>query len=284
MIYIEILIKKGYKVFKFFSDNCAGQNKNRYLFAMYTWLAVRYGVTITHTYYEPGHTQMPADSIHARIEKSTAKKDIYEFEDWVEAIENAKVVVPPYQVHRLDQKSIITFKPLVKMQNWEVDLKREPIRWKKVREVHVNGLEGNLVRVKYEYEGEFVTMSPNKRGHPVNLKSYQPPLAYTSKIPLSNNTIKDLTWLCDNMHVPLNKQGFLRGVLSAVDPCLEEDMTDVEFETDEEICTEDFDKVKQKEIEEENDESGDDEEDESGDEDGDEDGDEEEEVGSQEED
>ena len=81
---------------------------------------------------------MEADSIHARIEKVTEKEDIYDFDTWVEWIENAKETLPKYRVKRLNKNSIFTFKKLVSMQNWDVDLKRQPITWKKVKEIHRN--------------------------------------------------------------------------------------------------------------------------------------------------
>ncbi|KAE8749137.1 hypothetical protein FOCC_FOCC004043 [Frankliniella occidentalis] len=91
---VQKLVKQGYTDIRFYSDNCAGQNKNRFLFAMYLHLCVKYSIKITHRYLEPGHTQMEADSIHANIERSTEKKDIFDFDGWVEAIEAAKEAFP----------------------------------------------------------------------------------------------------------------------------------------------------------------------------------------------
>ncbi|KAE8742503.1 hypothetical protein FOCC_FOCC011969 [Frankliniella occidentalis] len=191
----------------------------------------------------PGHTQMEADSIHARIEKVTEKEDIYDFDSWVKWIEGAKAELPMYRVKTLNKTSIFSFKNLVDMQNWDIDLKRQPIKWRKVRELHINGQEGNIVRIKYEFDSEqYISMSPNKAGRPINLKNFQPPPAYESAIPLSANTIKDLTWLCDNNHVPVQKQAFLRDVLSGVEPAIEEEqVSDIEYESDEELCHDDED-------------------------------------------
>ncbi|KAE8749138.1 hypothetical protein FOCC_FOCC004044 [Frankliniella occidentalis] len=122
------------------------------------------------------------------------------------------------------------------MQNWEYDLKHQSIKWKKVKEIFINGQEGSIVRVKYDFDSDYVTMSSNKKGRPVNLKAYEPPLAYTGSIPLSTNTIKDLTYLCDNLHVALEKQTFLRSVLSGINPVEEEVVSDLEFDSDEEMC------------------------------------------------
>ena len=237
--YIELLVSKGHKDLRFYSDNCAGQNKNRFLFAMYLFACNKYEIKITHRYLEPGHTQMEADSIHGNIERATELKDLYDFQDWVDAITETKEELPKYEVKLLSQKSIVSFKDLVKMQNWDSDLKRTSVTWKKVKEICINGLEGNLVRVKYDYSSEsYVTMCTNKPGRPVNLKTFKPPLAYDNSIPLSSNTIKDLTYLCDNFHVPLHKQTFLRNVLEGVNPVEEEEISDIEYDTDEEVCQE----------------------------------------------
>lgn len=240
LLYLEHLIGLGFKTFKLWSDNCAGQNKNRNLFAMYLYVASKYSVEITHRYLEPGHTQMEVDSIHANIERASEMKDIFDFNEWVDVIEGAKNELPKYVVKKLNKDNIVSFKSVVKRQNWEMDLKHERIKWTKVKELHVTGKDPNLVRLKYEYNQEsYVTLSVNKRGHPINLESFQPPLAYDAHIPLKENTIQDLTWLCENFHIPINKQDFIRNVLQGVYPVEEEDVSDMEFDSDEERCQED---------------------------------------------
>ena len=184
---------------------------------------------------------METDNIHGNIERATELVDMFDFQDWVDAITETKETLPKYNVKLLNQKSIYTFKPLVQKQNWSLDTERNNVTWKKVKEIHVNAEEGNLIRVKYDYDGDYVTMKVNKPGHPVVLKTYQPPAAYEGNIPLSANTVKDLTYLCDNFHIPLNKQKFIRDVLLGVTPVEEEVVSDVEYNTDEEICNEESD-------------------------------------------
>ena len=48
--------------------------------------------------------------------------------------------------------------------------------------------------------------------------------------------------MCDNNHIPINKQAFIRSVLSVVNPVVEEEFSDLEFESDEELCHEDPEK------------------------------------------
>lgn len=234
LLYIQKLVRQGYKDIRFWSDNCGGQNKNRFIYAMYEYAAVKYGVKITHRYLETGHTQMEVDSIHARIERATEKEDIYDFDTWVEYIEKAKEELPMYRVKLLYKTNIFSFVSLVEKQNWDKDLQRKPITIKKIKELYVDGREGNLIRMKYDYDSvSYVTLSPNQPGRPVNLKTFQPPQAYGSAIPLSATTIKHLTWLCNKNYVPVLKQKFLRDVLAGVEPVDEEVVSDVDYDTEE---------------------------------------------------
>jgi hypothetical protein len=50
-------VAKGVTEFALFSDNCAGQNRNRFVFGAYAFFARKFGVTIEHTFLEAGHTQ-----------------------------------------------------------------------------------------------------------------------------------------------------------------------------------------------------------------------------------
>ena len=68
------------------ADNCSAQNKNWALYTMLTFLVNSQAIaakTITVQYFEPGHTYMAADSVHAEIESLMRKmKKVYEFDDF----------------------------------------------------------------------------------------------------------------------------------------------------------------------------------------------------------
>ncbi|KAK3931942.1 Sporozoite surface protein 2 [Frankliniella fusca] len=152
--FIDKLVENGHKELILYSDNCSGQNKNRYVFAMFQQKAVLHGIKITHRFLEPGHTHMDADTIHARIENSTRLKEIMDFEDWVNAISEAKETLPAYNVIKLKQSIIFDHKNLVSLQNWKTDMKGQEVKWSKVREVSIDGREGNLVRLRYDLDGD----------------------------------------------------------------------------------------------------------------------------------
>lgn len=59
----------------FYSDNCAGQNKNKYIASLYLYATAFMKIpTITHTFLITGHTENEGDSMHSCIEKK--KKNI----------------------------------------------------------------------------------------------------------------------------------------------------------------------------------------------------------------
>lgn len=126
--------KKNVNDFRFYSDNCSGQNKNRYLFAMYLYVTMKYKVNITHRFLERGHTQNEGDSIHACIERASKGKELFIPEDWYQLIENAKKEGKKYKVERMTQNLILDFKPLVDDNLWKKDSKGQSVAWQKVKE------------------------------------------------------------------------------------------------------------------------------------------------------
>lgn len=80
--YIKDKCTEGTKEFRFWSDNCAGQNRNRFVFFVYLFAAKKYKVSITHRFLEKGHTQNEGDSVHALIERSSHSKMIYTPDEW----------------------------------------------------------------------------------------------------------------------------------------------------------------------------------------------------------
>jgi len=225
---------------------------------MYEFAAVLYSIKLTHKFLEPGHTMMEVDSIHARIEQSTEDTEIFDFDGWVEEIKNAKEELPKYEVHCFTKGFVRTFKPLVEKQNWDKDLKGHKIKWSKVKEVQINGVEGNLVRLKYSYDGDIVTLSPNLPGRPINLKTYKPPQAYNAAIPLPALTIQHLKELCYSNDIPELKQPFYHQLFTGCFPTDDNAASEAGSDEVEELCAGDTleDQIQKVEGEEEEDNNG----------------------------
>lgn len=80
-------------------DNCTGQNKNYTLMSCLFHAVNRYDSAtqeINLKYLIPGHTFMSADAFHGKVEASLKGRNIYDFEDFVDAVAAAKFgrVVP----------------------------------------------------------------------------------------------------------------------------------------------------------------------------------------------
>lgn len=111
--FIKLKVEKGIKEFCFYSDNCGGQNRNRYIFSMREYAAFVFKVKITHTFLERGHTQYEGDSMHSCVEHTKKGKSIYVPAQWVTLVRCAKVTGTPYMVNELSYDEFLDFKPLV---------------------------------------------------------------------------------------------------------------------------------------------------------------------------
>lgn len=102
----EKSINNNIQHFVFYSDNCAGQQKNKFMLAIYFY-AVRYlnVESITHKYLIKGHTQNEGDSVHSLIERNVKRHlksgPIYTPETFISVIRNAKKTGNPYKVFEM---------------------------------------------------------------------------------------------------------------------------------------------------------------------------------------
>lgn len=101
----------------FYSDNCCGQNKNKYIATLYMYAVHRLNInSITHKCLIKGHTQNEADSVHSLIEREVKKNlksgPIYSPDQYITLIKNAKKSRPAMMVHELTFDSFIDAKTL----------------------------------------------------------------------------------------------------------------------------------------------------------------------------
>ena len=88
---------RDFKHIIYFMDNYSAQNKNWKLYTAMLDIVNSNKISaesITFSYLETGHTFMSADSIHAEVKKRIrAKKNIYDFTDFVDSIRTGKIDV-----------------------------------------------------------------------------------------------------------------------------------------------------------------------------------------------
>ena len=100
--YVFITKLQGVKTLTLWLDNCGAQNKCWKLYTMLLYIVncEEYDVDEIHLkYFIPGHSFMSADSVHGRIESQMRKKkNIYDFRDFTDCVENASCEAIPMEV------------------------------------------------------------------------------------------------------------------------------------------------------------------------------------------
>lgn len=143
----------------FYSDNCSGQNKNKYLFSLYLF-CVMYNKkikTITHKFLEKGHTQNEGDSMHATIEKEKKRVSksgpIYIPAQWATIIKSAKKTGKPYNVSEICTQDIYDLKLLCTEigKNFVKNTEKEKVVWNNLRIIRVEKTQPNLIFYKSSY-------------------------------------------------------------------------------------------------------------------------------------
>ncbi|KAF2904588.1 hypothetical protein ILUMI_01586 [Ignelater luminosus] len=92
--------------------DCAGKNRNRFVFALYFYLAGKYNVTIHHKFLESGNTQNKGDSAHSAIERVARSIPVYTPEQWYTLVRTA-CTEASYKVNELSQDDIFDLKDLL---------------------------------------------------------------------------------------------------------------------------------------------------------------------------
>jgi hypothetical protein len=207
----------GVNDFYFYSDNCAGQNKNRIILAMYLYCAEKYSVSITHRYFEKGHTQNEGDSMHSVIERAKKNKTIYVPDQIYFLAENAKTAGKPYNVKIMEQDDFYDFKSISEGRNWSFDQDKNNVCWNKIKDIHVPAGSCGILKLRYDYDSTYQTINTKSirktKRRPVNtFQNETLKKAYTKLIPISKPLHKDLMSLCTAGAIPNNYQYFYKSL------------------------------------------------------------------------
>ncbi|KAI8114695.1 hypothetical protein CVS40_12962 [Lucilia cuprina] len=144
--------------FIFYSDNCAGQQKNKSLISMYSYAVQKYHIkSITHKFLITGHTQNEGDNVHSVIEKQIKRHvtciPIYIPEQYISLIATAKKTGRPYKLHKLSHNDFYDLKTLQEEwgHNFTTDVEKEKILWKDIEilKVEKNSPESFFYKTSY---------------------------------------------------------------------------------------------------------------------------------------
>lgn len=209
----------------FYSDNCCGQQKNRYLLSMYAYAVRMLAInSITHKFLVRGHTQNEADNIHSIIEKSIkkAKKSgpIYVPDQYVQIIRNAKKRGQPYIVHELNFTDFLDWKDLADQLsvNFNKNCNGDIVKLSDIRLIKFTK-KSNVYSYKTSYDdtAEWFhcdIMGTGSKRHPrrnlpseIRLKN-----AYNAKLCISDRKKADLKHLLSSNIIPKYYETFYNSI------------------------------------------------------------------------
>lgn len=187
----------------FYSDNCCGQQKNRFIFSLYSYAVQKYSKlqSITHKYRITGHTQNEGDCVHSTIEKNISRSlksgPIYVPSQYAQIIKSSKKKGNPYCVNEMGFKDFYSMKSLADDIGYTKN-KRFKITDVKIYKVTKNEPTKAFFKTSYEQEEFEVTEITRK----LNLSEVNLKRALRTKPKIKENKKKDLLSLLSTQHIP----------------------------------------------------------------------------------
>ncbi|CAG9816801.1 unnamed protein product [Phaedon cochleariae] len=196
----------------FYSDNCGGQQKNRFLIGAYLYAVGRFNIkSITHKYLIRGHTQNEGDAIHSVIEralKRTKKSGpIYVPDQYITVIQNARKKGNPVEVKEMGYADFVDIKSLYDDMGINIcrDIDGNDF---KINDIRIMQFErgADVFRFKTSYKQEewsFVSFRPRRRRSELkDIETVTLKHAYSENIKISENKRKDLKSLIEANIIP----------------------------------------------------------------------------------
>ena len=209
--YINDKVACQCKEFVFFSDNCAGQNKNQVIAALYLHAIRSLPIDrITHIYMQAGHTQNEGDSMHAVIERSARFSNIFSPMQWYTLASTAKKTGNRYKVTEMDGQ-MMNFKSLAPeyCRLLKQEVTRKNPEWQRMKVIMVEKQSPHVLFVKYRPD-EAVYVPFVSHTCPDNDTNsackYLPPLARESTV--SKAKKDDLLYMCSQLIIPKDYHSF----------------------------------------------------------------------------
>ncbi|XP_072389593.1 uncharacterized protein [Diabrotica undecimpunctata] len=205
----------------FYSDNCCGQNKNKYLTSLYLHAVQTLTIkSITHKYLIRGHTQNEADSVHSLIEKEIKKNlksgPIYTPDQYIALIKNAKKSPPSIIVHELNFESFHDLKLLQEEwgYNYSTNTQGHNVNWNEIKILKIAKENPFSMYYKTSYKDENYreVNVRNKRKKMKLITEIELKAAYCDKQKISDNKKKDLQELISKGLVPSFYAGFYNSI------------------------------------------------------------------------
>lgn len=166
-LYHYLVQHQNGKPFIIMSDTCGGQNRNINIAALLL-LAVK-TLDIPHidqAFFEPGHSFMDVDKVHARIQISTKTMNIFTPDEWYEAVKGASIQ-GKYRVVQMGRDMGATFFNIKEFQkqmirNKNTNTEGDTVKWLKCSWLGYRKNDEDHIYYKYDKSDEFKKISINK--------------------------------------------------------------------------------------------------------------------------
>ncbi|XP_063390030.1 uncharacterized protein LOC134675631 [Cydia fagiglandana] len=207
----------------FYSDNCCGQNKNKYIASLYSYAVTCFENihTITHKYLIKGHTQNEGDNVHSLIEKEIKRNKksgpIYTPYQYVTLIKNSRKTGKPFHVMELTFDFFIDFQKL--QENWgynyNEDEHKNILAWNAIKVLKFCKAEQFVIYYKTSYsQNEFTKINiRNKRKKMPGPGEIALKKAFSQKQELGEHKKKDLRDLINHNLIPSYYADFYSSIL-----------------------------------------------------------------------
>ncbi|CAG9839364.1 unnamed protein product [Diabrotica balteata] len=221
--FIDEMVRNGIKEFSFYSDNCPGQNHNRFIYCLYMYCAAKYDVKITHSFLEKGHTQNECDSVHGVIERAAKKIPIFSPQQWYTLARTA-CKVRPYKIKEMAQTDFYDLKDMLAKttKNWDKTEHGCKVIFSNLKVIMVEPKCPHELNVKYNFEEDFIkinTLELKRSYHKLDsLETYQLKILRSSPVPISSAKYKDLMFLCENKVIPTEYHTFFTNLQGSNNP------------------------------------------------------------------
>lgn len=206
----------------FYSDNCAGQQKNKFMFSLYIHAVRSLNInSITHKFLIKGHTQNEGDSVHSTIENEVKKQlrcgPIYTPDPFITCIRGAKKRGSPYTVTEMSHEDFYDLKQLNAEMNYNLlkNTENAPVKVTDLKIIKVEKKFPASLFYKTSYSDESfkeavvirTTRSSSNQSAMCDLKS-----AFSVKPGISQNKKNDLLGLLKNNHIPKYYSAFFENL------------------------------------------------------------------------
>jgi len=206
----------------FYSDNCSGQQKNKFMISLYLY-AINYLdiPSITHKFLIVGHTQNEGDSVHSTIEKQKNRLlrggSIFSPLQWPTVIQTAKKTGKPFKLNELTHTDFIDFKQLSKDigNNFNKNTTGQTVLWRDIKIIKVTKEFPDRFFYKTTYgEADFKEIIVLKKTRNSKIKSSNINLkfAFSEEPGITQIKKKDLISLCEAKLIPDTYHSFYKNL------------------------------------------------------------------------